>query len=122
MEETLTYINGKLKGSYIIDVKRGVLKITSFKGEMKMMDASVLITDLKPEVIYSEEENGLIFRCIDGDKCVERIEYLVEKKNYFSRVIVNPPDDKSVQGLQKAFQHMVKLVYDPKYKNAEPFE
>ncbi len=123
MEETLAYINGKLKDTYTIDVKKGLLLVASFKEGMKLMDETILITDLNPAVIYSEEEKSLILKCKDGDKCVERKGYLVEKKNYFSRVkIVTPPDDKSIKGLQKAFLHMLKLVHEPKYKNAEPFE
>jgi hypothetical protein len=123
MEETLAYINGKLTGKYVIDVKKGLLLLTSYKEEMKMMEETILITDLNPEVIYSDEEKALIIKCIDGDKCIERKEYLVEKKNYFSRLkIVTPEDDKSVKGLQKAFLHLLRLVQEPKYKSTETFE
>jgi hypothetical protein len=123
IEETLTYINGKLTGKYILDVKKGLLLVTSYKEDMKMMDETLLITDLNPDVIYSQEENALIIKCADADKCIERKEYLVKKKNYFSRLkIVTPEDDKTVKGLQKAFLHMIKLVQEPKYKNAELFE
>jgi hypothetical protein len=123
MEETLTYINGKLTGKYQIDVKRGLLLLTSYKDNMNMMDETILITDLKPEVIYSEEEKAIIIKCTDGDKCIERKEYLVEKKNYFSRLkIVTPEDEKSVKGLQKAFLHLLRSVHEPKYKSTESFE
>ena len=123
MEETLTYINSKLKGKYTIDVKKGLLLLTSYKEEVKMMEETLLITDLNPDVIYSDEEKALIVKCNDADKCIERKEYLVEKKNYFSRLkIVTPDDDNSVKGLQKAFLHLIKIVQIPKYKSAEPFE
>lgn len=123
MEETLAYINGKLTGKYQIDVKRGLLLLTSYKDNTKMMEETTLITDLKPEVIYSEEEKAIIIKCTDGDKCIERKEYLVEKKNYFSRLkIVTPDDEKSVKGLQKAFLHLLRLVHEPKYKSTESFE
>ena len=36
MEETLAYINGKLKGKYSVDVKKGLLLLTSYKDELKM--------------------------------------------------------------------------------------
>lgn len=123
MEETLSYINRKLIGSYQIDVKRGLLLLTSYKGNSKMMEEIILVTDLKPEVIYSEEEKAIIIKCTDADKCIERKEYLVEKKNYFSRLkIVTPEDEKTVKGLQKAFLHLLRLVQEPKYKSAESFE
>lgn len=123
MEETLTYINNKLSGKYIIEVKKGLLFLSSFKEEVKMMDETAQITDLIPDVIYSEEEQSLIIKCADGDKCVQREQYLVKEKNYLSRIkIATPLDEKAVKGLQKAFLHLIKLVYDPKYKNAEPFE
>ncbi len=123
MEETLSYINGKLSGKYDIEVKRGLLLLTSYKDNMKMMEETTLITDLKPEVIYSEEEKAIIIKCSDGDKCIERKEYLVEKKNYFSRLkIVTPEDEKSVKGIQKAFLHLLRLVNEPKYKSSESFE
>jgi hypothetical protein len=123
MEETLAYINGKLTDKYIIDVKKGLLLVTSYKDKTKMMDEISLITDLNPEIIYSEEEKSLIIKCVDGDKCVERKQYLVKEKNYISRIkIVTPEDNLSVKGLQKAFIHALKLVQNPKYKNAEPFE
>lgn len=123
MEETLSYINGKLKGKYSVDVKKGLLLLTSYKDEVKMMDETSLITDLNPVIIYSVEEKSLILKCVDGDKCVQREQYLVKEKNYISRIkIVTPEDEKSVKGLQKAFLHLVKLVQEPKYKSAEPFE
>lgn len=123
MEETLAYINGKLSGKYVIDVKRGLLLLTSYKENMKMMEETILITDLKPEVTFSEEEKAIIIKCTDGDKCLERKEYLVEKKNYFSRLkIVTPEDERSVKGLQKAFLHLLRLVQEPKYKSTESFE
>ncbi|MCG3164970.1 MAG: hypothetical protein POELPBGB_00730 [Bacteroidia bacterium] len=123
MEETLAYINGKLSSKYEIDVKRGLLLLTSYKDNMKMMDETILITDLNPEVVYSEEEKAIIIKCNEGDKCVERKEHLVEKKNYFSRLkIVTPEDEKSVKGLQKAFLHLLRLVQEPKYKSTETFE
>jgi len=123
MEQTLAYINGKLENSYTIDVKKGLLLVTSYKEGVKMMDETSLITDLNPDVIYSEEEKSLILKCVDRDKCVQREQYLVKEKNYISRIkIVTPPDDISVKGLQKAFLHLLKLIQEPKYKNAEPFE
>lgn len=123
MEETLTYINSKLKDKYTMDVKQGLLLLTSYKDNVKMMEETVLITDLNPDVIYSQDEKSLITKCADGDKCIERKEYLVEKKNYFSRLkIVTPDDYNSVKGLQKAFLHLIKTVQIPKYKSAEPFE
>jgi len=123
MGESLAYINTKLAGKYTIDVKNGLLLLTSYKDKMKMMDEIILITDLNPDVIYSDEEKSIIIKCRDGDKCIERKEYLVEKKNYFSRLkIVTPEDAKSVKGLQNAFLHLIKLVQQPKYKSTEPFE
>lgn len=123
MDETLVYINGKLAGKYTIDVKNGLLLLASLKDNVKMMDETALITDLKPEVIYSQEEKSLLIKCVDGDKCVQREQYLVKEKNYVSRIkIVTPDDTKSVEGLQKAFLHLIKLVRERKYKNAEPFE
>lgn len=123
MEATLSYINNKLKGKYDIDVKNGLLLLTSYKDNVKMMDETSQITDLKPEVIYSEEEKSLLLKCADGDKCVKREQYLVKEKNYISRIkVVTPEDAKSVKGLQNAFLHLIKLAQNPKYKNAEPFE
>lgn len=123
MEETLAYINGKLKGKYSIDVKKGLLLLTSYKDDVKMMEETSLINDLNPVIIYSVEEKSLILKCADGDKCVQREQYLVKEKNYISRIkIVTPEDEKSVKGLQKAFLHLVKLVEEPKYKSVEPFE
>ncbi len=123
MEETLAYINGKLKGKYSVDVKKGLLLLTSYKDEVKMMDETSLITDLNPVIIYSVEEKSLILKCADGDKCVQREQYLVKEKNYISRIkIVTPEDEKSVKGLQNAFLHLIKLVQEPKYKSTEMLE
>ena len=123
MEETLAYINGKLSGNYTVEVKRGVLLVASFKDEKKMMDETIGVTDLTAKVDYAEDEKALIMKCADGDKCVQREEYLVKKKNYFSRLkIVPPQDERSVKGLQSAFLHLIRLVQDDKYKSAIPFE
>lgn len=123
MEETLAYINKKLEGHYVIDIKKGLLLLTSFHEGRKMMEETIQITDLIPEVNYSEQEKAIIIKCADGDKCVQQKEFLIGKKNYFSRVKIVPPDDeKSIKGLQKAFLHALKIVHFPKYKNSEQFE
>lgn len=123
MEETLAYINAKLDGKYSFDVKRGLLLVSSYKDGMKMMDEKILITDLNPEVEFFENEKALIIKCAGGEKCVEREEYFVKKKNYFTRInIATPEGEKSVKGLQNAFLHIIKLVQFPKYMNDAPFE
>lgn len=123
MNQTLTYINSKLQGNFLIDVRNGNLLLDAIENGEVIKKETILITDLNPEVEYSEKEKALILKCAGGDDCVERKEMFIKKKSYFSRVkIVLPDDETTKKGLQKALLHMIKLVYYPKYENSEPFE
>lgn len=122
-EETINYINGKLKGIAQLTNERGTLVIEFFKNEKVNRVDRVPIVKLNPDnVEYIADEKALVLRCI-ADECIDRRIEIPKTKGYFSRIsFAGDFDGKSQKGLVKAFEHLIMIYREKKYRNNTPFE
>lgn len=126
LTETLTYLNEKFKGKYVFDVKAGQLTLDCYNNGTKIRQDKVYISDLNPlSLTYSEEEKAVILKCLDdkGD-CIDRRLLTQKSKNYYKRIafLMEGETEKSINGVQRALTHLIRLIQDKSYKSAEPFE
>lgn len=122
-EETINYINGKLKGIAQLTNERGTLVIEFYKNEKVNRVDRVPIIKLNPDnVEYIAEEKALVVRCI-ADECIDRRIEIPRTKGYFSRIsFAGDFDEKSQKGMIKAFEHLIMIYREKKYRNNTPFE
>ena len=125
LKQTLTYLNGKFQGTYILDINKGNLIVDCFKNGTKYRQDKVFLGDLDPRSVeYVIAENGIRIKCLsEKEECISRKIYSPETKGYYGRIlfIINA-DDKAINGIKKAFIHMIKLIQDSSYNSSEPFE
>lgn len=124
MEQTLAYINGKLGEGYVVDVNRGVIVARFSEGteiyrEDQVLYKSLDLTSMK----YDASQRLFIINCKGTTKCVDRQLHIRKEQRDYSRISFPVTLDPSgVEGMKKAFTHMIRLIEDVKYKNSEPFE
>ncbi len=124
MEQTLTYINGKLGNGYSIDVLRGVLTAKFFEGAEPFREDQVMCKSLDlSSMRYDASQKLFSVNCNGSSKCVDRQLFVRKIQRDYARFSLPVTlDAKGVEGMKKAFTHMVRLVLDPKYSSSEPFE
>jgi len=124
MEQTLTYINGKISPIGNIDVIRGVIIAKFTEGVDIYREDQVLCKSLDLNSMgYDATQKVFYINCNGTSKCVDRQLFLKKIQRDYARLSFPATlDPKSVAGMKKAFTHMIKLVLDPKYESSEPFE
>lgn len=122
-DETIKYINSKLTGIARMENQRGLLVVEFFKNDKVNRVDRVPIEALNPEnVEYIAEEKALVVRCI-ADNCIDRKIEIPKTKGQFSRMsFAGEFDAKAQKGLVKAFEHLINMYRDRKYKSNTPFE
>jgi len=124
MEQTLDYINGKLGAGYHVDVNHGVIVARFSEGtevyrEDQVVYKSLDLTSMK----YDATERLFIINCKGNSKCVDRQLFIRKEQRDYSRISFPVTlDAKGIEGMKKAFTHMIRLIEDVKYKSSEPFE
>jgi hypothetical protein len=124
MEQTLDYINKKLGNGYTVDVNRGVIIARFSEGAEPFREDQVLykLLDLT-SMRYDASQRLFIINCKDGKDCVDRQLFIKKIQRDYGRFSLPVTlDAKGISGMKKAFEHMYRLIEDPKYKNSEPFE
>ncbi len=124
MEQTLTYINGKLGSGYNIDVLRGVLVAKFSEGTEVYREDQVLCKSLDLNTMrYDSEQRLFSINCNGTSKCVDRQLFVRKIQRDYARFSLPVTlTAKEVEGMKKAFTHMIRLTLDTKYTNSEPFE
>ncbi|MFM7053313.1 MAG: hypothetical protein ACKOX7_01080 [Bacteroidota bacterium] len=124
MEQTLSYINGKLRPVSELTVDRGIIVSRYFKSGQIVREDQVMCKDLDMSSVNYDSQAGLLsINCKTGNKCVDRQMFVRKIQRDYGRISFPVKlDAKSASGMQKAIKHMVNLVMDPKYKSSEPFE
>ncbi|MGR6087028.1 MAG: hypothetical protein ACU4F9_02540 [Arcticibacter sp.] len=124
MEQTLDYINGKLRPVSELTVDRGIIVSRYFKNGQIVREDQVMCKDLDISSINYDNQAGILsINCKTGNKCVDRQMFIRKIQRDYARISFPVKlDSKSSTGIQKAFKHMISLVLDPKYKSSEPFE
>lgn len=124
MEQTLAYINGKLGPGYILDVNRGVIMARFSQGTEVFREDQVLYKSLDlTSMRYDPSHKLFIIDCKGGGKCIDRQLFIRKEQRDYSRISFPVTlDAKGIEGMKKAFTHMIRLIEDVKYKNSEPFE
>jgi len=125
-EETLSYINSKLGSEFKVTVERGVLISYYYEGGNRLYrEDQVSPNDLDTNKIsYDATEKLFCLYCKGGkNKCVDRNLYVSKISRGYARVSYFVTlDAKTVEGLKKAFKHLIKLCTIHNYKSNEPFE
>lgn len=122
-EETVAYINGKVQGIAQLKINRGQLVVEFFRnGKVNRVDR-VPVEALNPDdVDYLADEKAIVVRCI-AQECIQRKVEQPKTIGNFSRLsFTGDFDEKTQKGLIKAFEHLILLFRDNKYKNNTPFE
>jgi len=122
-DETIAYINSKIKGVATVKNEKGMLVVEFYeKGKVNRVD-KVPIDALNPEnVEYLPTEKTVVIRCTRNE-CIDRkIEY-PKTRGQFSRISFSGDyDAKTQKGLVNAFEHLIMMFHDNKYKSNKPFE
>lgn len=126
IEQTKSYINNKLNGKCIIDVKNTRLILSYYNNDDIYRKDQAYCGELDLATLrYVPEENYIYIKCGEDIKdCVLREIYKDKITRNYTRtgVDVTGLDERSIAGLQKAFTHLIKLMTNVKYENNEPFE
>ena len=124
MEETLEYINRKLAPHSKVDVLRGVIVAQYFDAGTLVREDQVLCKSLNINAIKYDSENRILsIDCSGSQKCVDRQLFVRKIQRDYNRLSFPVTlDSKSMEGMQKAITHMIRLVLDPKYESFDPFE
>lgn len=124
MEQTLSYINGKLGSGYNVDVIHGVIVAKFSQGVEVFREDQVLCKSLDLNSMrYDSEQKLFSINCNGSTKCVDRQLFVRKIQRDYARFSLPVTlDAKGVEGMKKAFTHMIRLALDPKYKSSEPFE
>jgi hypothetical protein len=124
MKETLDYLNGKLGSCCSVDVIRGVL-VAAYRDDGQVVrEDQVAVGDL--DLAGMTYESGMFAITCKGapsKKCVSRDLPLLDVYRSYSRIswpVTLPPA--GVDGMKKAFTHLIRMVTDRKYESDEPFE
>lgn len=124
MEQTLNYINGKLRPVSELTVDRGIIVSRYFNNGQIVREDQVMCKDLDMSSVNYDNQAGILsINCKTGNKCVDRQMFVRKIQRDYGRISFPVKlDPKSASGMQKAFTHMISLVLDSKYKSSEPFE
>ncbi|HBF88782.1 MAG TPA: hypothetical protein DDX39_09085 [Bacteroidales bacterium] len=125
MEKTIDYLNKKLQGKCKISLK-SLATIEFLQENQVYREDKFHLQSLDPSlVIFIPEDNVVKLSCVaDEEECFARWIYKNDIKRYYSRLNIPTEglDEKSIQGIEKAFKHMIKLSLEPDYKLYEFFE
>lgn len=125
-EQTINYINKKLINDCIVEANTNQLILQFFKSKEMYRQDKANVFGLNPDnVKYNVDEKAIIIYCLDpSDDCIMRWIYKNNIKKSFTRlnISVENLDEKSINGLVKAFSHLIKTYHVPDYKLYEFFE
>jgi len=123
MEQTLNYINGKGSG-YSVDVNHGVIIARFSEGAEVYREDQVLYKTLDMNTMhYDKGQRMFIINCKSTKECVDRQLFIKKIQRDYARLSFPVTlDEKGVEGMKRAFKHMMLLIENPKYKSSEPFE
>jgi|SRR6185436_624195 len=126
MQQTLDYINGKFGGRCSIDVSKGVLISVYQQNGQNVREDQVGVNYLDTNAIKYDQEYGVFSINCKGapsKKCVSRDLFIRKESRDYARISWEVSlDTKGVNGMKKAFIHMIRLVLESKYKSSEAFE
>lgn len=124
MEQTVEYINSKLKPYSELTVDRGILVSRYFNNGTLVREDQVMCKDLDLATMNYDTDYGLLsINCRKGYKCVDRQMFVRKIQRDYSRISFPVgPETGGHQGLQNAITHLIKMVTEPGYTSSTPFE
>ena len=123
VEQSVEYINNKLKPYSELTVDRGILASRYFNNGVLVREDQVMCKDLELSSMRYDSDYGLLTIDCKKSKCVDRQMFVRKIQRDYSRISFPVgPDPKGHQGLQNAISHLVKLVTIPNYQSSTPFE
>lgn len=125
IDRTLDYLNRKFNGACKVDVKNGdlIAEFYDASGTCIRRDKGA-IEYLDPKLTALVKEEKMIYLFCSEEDCVERklMGNTKVTRRYDRYPFLWEGDEKSGQGIVNAFNHLIRLMNEPKYKSATPFE
>jgi len=124
MEESLKYVNDKLGAMFEVSVVKGALLVKFYDSGTLFREDEAMCKDLDPKkVSYSTEDKILSVNCQTGLDCVTRVYHIREIRRDYGRIsFAKELSPKSAESLCLAFEHIIRMVNDNKYKSDIVFE
>jgi len=124
-ERTINYLNAKFLNKCSFEMKN-FLVVEFLKDGKKYRQDKVVPQSLDPNLInYLSEDNVIKLSCIpESGECFTRWIYENDIKRFYPRLNlpVEGMDSTTVNGVELALKHLIRLSLDPKYKLYEFFE
>jgi hypothetical protein len=123
IEQTVEFINTKLKPYSELTVDRGILVSRYFNNGVLVREDQVMCKDLELSSMNYDIDYGLLSIDCKKGKCVDRQMFVRKIQRDYSRVSFPiGPDPKGHEGLKNAITHLIKMVTIPGYQSSNPFE
>ncbi|MFM7079025.1 MAG: hypothetical protein ACKOYC_04450 [Bacteroidota bacterium] len=123
VEQTVEYINTKLKPYSELTVDRGILVSRYFNNGVLVREDQAMCKDLDLASMSYDNDYGLLYINCKKGKCVDRQMFVRKIQRDYSRISFPiGPDPKGHEGLKKAITHLIKMVTIPGYQSSTPFE
>lgn len=116
--ETVKYINDLIGPSKSLTVKAGTLVVTFRDDKNRLVrEDRVPASDLDLNIFYEEESGLLCVPCMkDYRECLTRILVFQKVKRRYERFSIPVSDDVQYQKLKKAFDHLIRILSEVKYR------
>jgi len=116
--ETVKYINDLIGPSKSLSIKTGTLVVT-FRDEKNRLvrEDRVPASDLDLNIFYEEESGLLCIPCMkDYRECLTRVLVFQKVKRRYERFSMPVTDEVQYQKLKKAFDHLIRVLSEVKYR------
>lgn len=116
--ETVKYINGIIGPSKTLSLKTGTLVVTFRDDKNRLVrEDHVPAADLDLNIFYEEESGLLCIPCMkDYRECLTRVLVFQKVKRRYERFSMPVTDEIQYQKLKKAFDHLIRILSEVKYR------
>ncbi|MBK9401844.1 MAG: hypothetical protein IPN36_13635 [Bacteroidetes bacterium] len=118
--ETVEFINKVLGERIQVELKTGTI-LVSFRDENGnlLREDKAPSPDLDLTITYEPEDKLLCIPCMkDQPECVTRTLVVQKIKRGYGRLSIPVASEKDFYSLQKAFDHLIRILSENKYKDA----
>lgn len=116
--ETVKYINNIIGPSKSLSIKTGTLVVTFRDDKNRLVrEDRVPAADLDLNIFYEQESGLLCIPCMkDYRECLTRVLVFQKVKRRYERFSMPVTDEIQYQKLKKAFDHLIRLLSEVKYR------
>lgn len=119
-QETVDYMNKILGDRIRVELKSGTI-LVSFRDENGnlLREDKAPSPDLDLAITYEPEDKLLCIPCMkDQPECVTRTLVVQKIKRGYGRLSIPVENEKDFYALRKAFDHLIRILSENKYKDA----